>query len=221
MHHAVARSVRFDENYYTSVYRDYGKQTPSSKLAFYQSLLDEGLGARQAGTRLLDLGCAFGDFLHNAPPRWKRFGADINEFAVREARKRDCSITFFSGAFPPESAGTFDAITALDVLEHISDVEQIVARIHARLRPGGVFLFVVPVYDGPLGWVVHTLDKDPTHLHKMSRSFWLDFARERFEIVKWTGIIRWMPPVGSYIHVPTELMRTISPGIAVLCRKAA
>jgi SAM-dependent methyltransferase len=220
MHHAVARTVRFDENYYSSVYRDYGKQTPLSKLAFYQSLLDQGLGMRRSGTRLLDIGCAFGDFLRYAPCEWERIGADINVYAVREARKRDDAIMFFGGPLPPASAGTFDAITALDVLEHIPDADSTVHEIHARLRSGGVFLFVVPVYDGPLGWVVHALDKDPTHLHKRSRWFWLDFAKKRFEILKWTGIVRWMPPIGSYIHCPTDSLRAVSPGIAVLCRRS-
>lgn len=220
MHHGVARDLAFDEHYYTSVYRDYGKQTPSTKLDFYQRLLDQTAGARGAGTRLLDLGCAFGDFLRNAPSAWDRIGVDVNVYAVDEARKRGGNITFFDGAFPPESIGSFDVITAFDVLEHIPDVDAIVEQIHARLRPGGVFLFVVPVYDGPLGWVVHTLDKDPTHLHKMSRKFWLGFALKRFELLKWTGIVRWMPPVGAYIHVPSDALRTISPGIAVVCRRA-
>jgi SAM-dependent methyltransferase len=220
MQHAAARVLRFDENYYSTVYRDYGKQTPRTKLAFYQSLLDHAMGVSRPGTRLLDVGCAFGDFLRNAPRQWDLVGSDINEYALDEARKRDSTITYFDGAFPPESAGTFDAVTALDVLEHMPAFDAVVEQIGDRLRPGGTFHFVVPVYDGPLGWVVHTLDKDPTHVHKMSRKFWLDYAASRFEIVKWTGIVRWMPPIGSYIHVPTDRLRAISPGIAVLCRRA-
>jgi hypothetical protein len=67
MQHAATRVVRFDENYYSTVYRDYGKQTSHAKLAFYQGLLDQAIGASHPATRLLDVGCAFGDFLRNAP----------------------------------------------------------------------------------------------------------------------------------------------------------
>jgi hypothetical protein len=79
-------------------------------------------------------------------------------------------------------------------------------------------VFVVPVYDGPLGPVVRMLDGDPTHVHKESRDFWLDWAGERFVIQEWCGVFRYLLPRGPYINWPTQALRRIAPAIAVVVR---
>ena len=38
----------------------------------------------------------------------------------------------------------FDAIGALDVLEHIKEDEAVLAQLHSALKPGGVLLLTVP-----------------------------------------------------------------------------
>src|SRR5205085_3645158 len=44
----------------------------------------------------------------------------------------------------PEAAGSFHAVLANSVLEHISDVEPVLAEARRLLRPGGVAVVTVP-----------------------------------------------------------------------------
>src|SRR5262249_3361336 len=109
--------------------------------------------------------------------------------------------------------------TSFDVIEHIPDLDSTRRSIYSLLKPGGIFVFVVPVYDGPLGWVVHALDKDPTHIHKTRRTFWLDWAAASFEVLEWQGAFRYMTPFGVYLHYPSRILRRGSPAIAVVARR--
>ena len=140
--------------------------------------------------------------------RWDRFGIDASEYAIGEARRRTPDAKFAvagAGDFPFRRQ--FDVITAFDVLEHIPDLETVLFRVSQSLAPGGAFIFVVPVYDGPTGPIIRALDQDPTHVHKQSRDFWLSCVSERFCLIDWRGIYRYL--VGGRV-----LRSCCNPGIA-------
>lgn len=91
--------------------------------------------------RLLDVGCGDARFLGDASQCTAAHGVDASERALGFARQRVPRARFAScGAealcFPDE---TFDAMTLLDVIEHIPDEQefQIVREAHRVLRPGG------------------------------------------------------------------------------------
>jgi SAM-dependent methyltransferase len=204
--------VEFDQTYFASQYRDYQKQNPARKLAFYRTLAESAAGERPH-TRILDVGCAFGLFLSQLDKGWQRFGMDDSAYAIEKARERDSSVEFAvsaSGEIP--FAGPFDVITAFDVLEHINELERMISLIRSRLAPGGGFVFVVPVYDGPTGPIIRALDKDPTHVHKQGRGFWLTL--QGFELKDWWGIYRYLLPGAYYCHVVTHSLRRYTPAIA-------
>jgi SAM-dependent methyltransferase len=209
----------FDENYYSSVYPNYKLQNPPRKLHFYRDLVAKHLGNRKSPA-VLDMGCAFGAFVSVMPKEWDRYGTDVSEFAIERAKATVPGAKFAAGIletcpFP----GPFDAITAFDVVEHIPDIEGIRKQIHARLKPGGIFVFVVPVYDGPLGWVVEALDKDPTHVHKTRRDWWLSWAQQSFDVLEWQGAYRYLTPLKIYVHYRSRLLRSWSPAIVVAARR--
>jgi SAM-dependent methyltransferase len=92
--------------------------------------------------RLLDIGCAHGFMLEAARQRgWRPVGIEISP-AASIARQRG----FFVYDRPLEDLnipdGTFDAITAIDVLEHIADVKGFIAELYRILKPDGVLLIV-------------------------------------------------------------------------------
>jgi SAM-dependent methyltransferase len=214
-------SSKFRKSYFDDFYKDYELQNPRKKMAFYKRLVEEAArGAMPPNPRLLDIGCAFGFFLSSVSPLWQRFGIDASEFAINKAHKRvsQAYLTISDAADLPFK-GTFDIIVAFDVLEHLIELETIPVKIASRLNSGGYFIFVVPVYDGPAGPIIKRLDRDTTHVHKRSRDFWLAWASSHFTVRRWQGIFRCLFPFGTYVHVPSGLLRRIAPAIAVVARK--
>jgi SAM-dependent methyltransferase len=210
---------QFDAAYFASVYRNYGRQNPARKLFFYRQLVSTHAAVR-TGRRILEIGCAYGRFLRVLGPRWQKFGFDISEHGAREARLAapDARVAVGSCTAIP-MRGPFDVIVAFDVIEHVADVEAIGDQVLDILAPGGTFIFVVPVYDGPLGPVVRLLDHDRTHVHRRSRRFWLDWAERRFVVREWLGLVRYLLPAGPYLHWPTRSFRAVAPAVCVVAEK--
>ena len=215
-------SVRaFDAAYYERCYRSYDLQNPPRKLLFYRRTI-ERLLPPGIPRRIHDVGCAFGAFLGSLGPEWEPFGSDVSEHAVEQARTRHPRVRF-AVADPcegPTFDGSFGVVTAFDVLEHVPDLDACARSIQAQSAPGGLFVFVVPVYDGVTGPAIRMLDRDPTHIHKWSRSRWLEWTSRRFEVVEWSGILRYLLPWGHYLHLPTRLLRQHTPAILVAARVA-
>ncbi len=215
------RARAFGKHYYVDNYRDYVRQNPPHKLAFYKKLVERAARAGRPN-RILDMGCAFGSFLSHLDQSWQCFGTDISEFALVEAHARLPHARFFAAdavALPCKEV--FDIIVAFDILEHIPDLESAASNINSRLAPGGCFIFVVPAYDGPTGPLITLLDRDTTHVHKMPRTFWLEWAATYFDVFDWQGIYRCLIPWGWYIHVPTKMFRSCTPAIAVVAKSKA
>jgi SAM-dependent methyltransferase len=219
----VERTEDLGAAYYERYYRNYAAQNPQYNLRYYRHLARQSVAQRANDpTRVLDIGCAFGDFLASLPAGWRRFGIDANAFAIEMARRRNAAIAFHHIRDFELPVSELDVVTAFDVLEHVPDVADAVDKIHTALRDGGVLVMVVPVYDGPLGPLVHALDKDPTHVHKCSRGFWLRLISERFEILRYEGILRYLlPGIGLYVHARSRSIVPVSPAIAIVGRKRA
>ncbi|NWG13306.1 MAG: class I SAM-dependent methyltransferase [Acidobacteria bacterium] len=210
--------MHFDQSYFESQYRDYSAQNPLRKLDFYRRLAVMASRGRQR-PRILDLGCASGLFLSRLDSNWERYGVDASDYAIARARGLVPDAVFETSSsagwtFP----GPFDVITAFDVLEHIPALDETLRRVAVALRPGGGFIFVVPVYDGPTGPLIRALDRDPTHIHRKSRAYWLERTSVHFNIVSWWGIYRYLFPGGYYLHVVTRVLRRCSPAIACLAQ---
>jgi len=100
------------------------------------------------GGRVLDAGCATGDFLHAVQGSYEMWGLDVSAHAVEVARARNpsCAHRIFTGfvedqAFEP---GSFDAIVMWDVVEHLWDPRLVLSRLIEHLRPGGSLLLSTP-----------------------------------------------------------------------------
>lgn len=103
------------------------------------------LGQRKSGGRILDIGCAAGDFLATLDPlRWERVGVEPSSLAVRRANARGLQV--IEGAFGsvPLPGGRFDAVTMLDMLGHLEDPRSVLRDVSALLGDTGVLLVEIP-----------------------------------------------------------------------------
>jgi 2-polyprenyl-6-hydroxyphenyl methylase / 3-demethylubiquinone-9 3-methyltransferase len=101
-----------------------------------------------AGRDVLDLGCAGGFMAEAMAARGANVtGIDPAAGAIAAARAHaragglrigyDVGV----GEALPYGDGSYDAVVCVDVLEHVTDLDQVMAQVARVLRPGGLFLY--------------------------------------------------------------------------------
>lgn len=106
--------------------------------------------------RILDAGCGTGGML-DLYRGWSdadACGVDVSPDALSFSRQRGHGRLAGSDlTLLPFRSGTFDVVTALDVIEHVADDSRAVEEISRVLRPGGILVASVPAY--PFLWSSH------------------------------------------------------------------
>jgi len=96
--------------------------------------------------RILDVGCG-GGFLSNELARqgYKVTGVDLSPESLNVARSHDKtgSVKYeVADAYKlPYADESFDALTAMDFLEHVDRPQEIISEFSRVLKPGGLFFF--------------------------------------------------------------------------------
>ena len=140
----------YDEHYFQQEFGPYFSESfgqNDSKLLVekfneYADVLEEF----QPSGEVVDVGCAGGMFLDILRRRgWNAQGVELSPYAADVARRR-LGLTVHVGDLssadiPPAS---LDAISLLDVLEHLAEPGQTLRRIRQLLRPKGVLILVLP-----------------------------------------------------------------------------
>lgn len=107
------------------------------------------LVAEQPGRRVLDVGCATGEFLDAMRAAgWIVAGVEPAPWAADRALARGLPVwraTLRRSALPQAS---FDVVTMWDVIEHLSDPRDDLAAVRRALRPDGRLILTTPVLDG-------------------------------------------------------------------------
>lgn len=119
--------------------------------------------------RLLDIGCGAGKFLDEIKPYgFETYGVDLDERATAYAREQGHNVF----CKPIEDANFddnfFDVVRASHVVEHMPNPEQALLEAYRVLKPGGLFLVLLPNID--------------SFLAKKYRSYWfqLDIPRHLY-----------------------------------------
>jgi len=122
----------------------------------------------RAGGRLLDLGCGDGRFLAHARERgWRVQGLDASPVAARRAmdeRGVQVQVHDLSGGALPAEAGSLEAVTAFELIEHLGDPLQLLRGARGLLQPGGKLVVTVPRLDRRPALFHPAVDSPPHHM---------------------------------------------------------
>jgi SAM-dependent methyltransferase len=104
-------------------------------------------GGRVAGSRLLEIGCAYGLFLDAARRRgYDVTGVELSTSAADHARDRLGLTVHSSQLDEADLDGPFDVICAWDTLEHVPDPVEFWRAIRGLVADDGVVLFSTPYF---------------------------------------------------------------------------
>jgi SAM-dependent methyltransferase len=94
------------------------------------------------GRRILDVGCFNGAMLQYLGNDWERFGIEPCSAAAQLAQTRGVTILADTLEGISAAQNRFDAILAIDVVEHLVEPIPFFRDVSVRLLPGGVFILL-------------------------------------------------------------------------------
>lgn len=212
----------YDQDYFSGAVHGYGfvnyEEDKSASMGYLKSYLKwlRDLGIEK-DAKLLDIGAANGFFVDLARKEgFDASGIELSEDAVKWAKKLGRRVVQ-ADALTMSLSERFDVITALDVLEHLSQPEEFLRRVKVNLSSNGFLLINVPnqgsLFAKLSGKSWHSY-VPPEHLYYFNKkSLYSILIMNGYEIVKIRSISKTFKV--SYIY------KTImhSPQIPVRLRK--
>jgi SAM-dependent methyltransferase len=135
-------SVEFYESRYQGGYME---DWPKEKKAFVTEFITQLVPGNKGIA--LDFGCGngvFTDVLSKALPGWEIWGCDISQSALINARRRFPNCNFETFEQIKNQQIKFDLIFSHHVLEHVSDLNEIIASFSDSLKVGGRSAHILP-----------------------------------------------------------------------------
>ena len=147
-----------DADFYTRFYRSHNGH------ALLEAYPEQRAEYRQVarhcahGASVLDIGCGNGELGKHLPGCTycgldPYAGSDASGSVLRETVDEHLE----------KARGTYDVVTALQVLEHVADPKSFAAKLVSLLRPGGTLMVAVPLHPSPLTEIPNFLLNAPPH----------------------------------------------------------
>jgi SAM-dependent methyltransferase len=176
-----AQTSGFDpEHYYTSDYFSGGEADGYADYLSAETVLRNEFARTAAfirkwheGGRLLEIGCAYGFFLHEAKPHYDVAGIELSADATSHCRKFGLDV--IHGVANEETLskiGAVDVIVMLDVIEHLPAAHETLRLLTQRLNPGGIIVITTGDFSSPFARLLGKrwrLMTPPQHLWFFSR----------------------------------------------------
>jgi SAM-dependent methyltransferase len=161
---------------------------------------------------VVDIGCGDGRLLDilkaSCPPGWRYHGIDWSAEAIERVRRKgyDARSGDVSRMDLGEWAGKFDLAITHQLIEHVRDPRDLLAKLRGILKPGGVLSVETPDIDA---WDFRLLSRRywagyhiPRHFYIFNKSNFTELAREvGFEVVSTRSLVNpvfWIHSIQSY-----------------------
>lgn len=135
---------------YAAADSDNWQEIPDPHVRQFDLLLNQ-LKLHAIGRRVLDVGCFNGAMLKYFGDSWDRYGVEPSRSAAELARQRGIQILAATLENIDASIAPFDAILAIDVVEHLVEPLPFFRQVCSRLKSGGVFILLTGNTDA-LSW---------------------------------------------------------------------
>lgn len=121
---------------------------------------------------VLDVGCGYGWMLQRLSDAFALYGVDISPHALvrTSGRVRDAVIAAADVEKGIPFSRRFEAVLAVNVLEHLHDPAAAVSALCDALTPGGVAVVHLPTINNSINRLIYdlTYDRDHTHVYRPS-----------------------------------------------------
>lgn len=180
-------------------------------LGLLQDALARHDPAPDAKRVLLDAGAGTGITLNYLEPLGTLVGADFSAEALRFCRQRGHRRLLQADvARLPLASDTFDVVTCLDVVEHITEDEEALAELFRVLKPGGVLALTVPAL--PFLWSEHDVINHHRRRYRRRRIQRM-VTRAGFEIERLSYYNFWLSPLATAARLIKRLWTWAFPQI--------
>jgi SAM-dependent methyltransferase len=134
---SVGQSVHSTRNFDEIASAEYDESIPEHVMRHLTARRVAVIQRAQASGSILDVGCGTGRLLTHLPAQqYQRYGIDISEGMVRQARKKDARLqcTRASATAIPYPDNTFDVVFSAAVLHHLAEPEPVQQAIVEMVR---------------------------------------------------------------------------------------
>jgi len=158
-----------------------------------EKILDYLRSLELARPNILDMGCGMGWFANELSRFGPTTGIDLSEEAIAQARSKFPHVTFMAGNVYeiPLQEEYFDVVVSQEVIAHVPDQSEYLARAARTLKPGGYLIVTTPnlfVHDRT-AWA----PRPPGHIEKwLCRKALKRLLRPRFRALRTTTAV----PIG-------------------------
>ena len=148
----------------------------------------------------LDIGTGPGTFLGQFHPAPKMTGIDLSAAQIKYAKEHysDQNISFTTDLLPAliESGQQFDAVSMLELIEHIEfqEVDELFSNVNTLLKPGGALILSTPNYLSAWPFIeiglnmVSKVKYKHQHINKYTKGKLLKQMNQYFSTQIYTGV---------------------------------